>query len=360
MKIRNVGVVCVIALFALASACRESTPAQSTVGPAFPGEASATLLRDRPSDTHEGDDYLYDIAREVPTYGGHQVDAKGDFVVSTTKAEDFDAARRAIRGRIANGRIFTKRSDATPRVYAIKADFSILQLGAWRDLIFDAQRDLGWTMLDLDEGRNRVSVGLPPKSDHSETSRFREAVEHLEIPWAAINIVITEATPAKARTAWPPATLGSSADTIVGGIRYAYQKPSGWFACTLGYPVSLSNGSVGFISASHCSATKWGNDYALMRQPNLSYIDTGYEIFDMSPGTCPTFWACNSYRFSDANLFLVSSRPVKVGYLAHANTRALNWSNDTTISTTTPLIQVVGETSSITQNSEMDAIGATT
>lgn len=341
----------------LPNAADQAAP-QSITGVATYSEAP---LPDRPSAGHEGDDYLYDIAREVPSYGGHQMDGKGNFMVWTTDLNDAHVLRRAIRSRIADHRIFTLANEIPPSIDVYPAAYTLLQLGAWRDVLFEAYREIGWSMLDLDEGRNRVSLGVKGGTDYSRDSELRRRIESLGIPWDAINIVVTEATSVFKRRAWPAATLGDIADTIVGGLRYSFNKSSGWSLCTIGYPVSLSNGKVGIISASHCSASKWSTDGSDMRQPyDTSSVDIGYEYWDMPPGTCPFFWLCSHYRFSDANVYEVTGRPVKVGYLARPSSRAMNLSTDTSISSASPLITVVGETSSITQNSTMDAIGATT
>lgn len=326
--------------------------------------SQVTAFPDRPGAGHEEDDYLYEIAREVPSYGGHFMDENGDLVVWVKNSDNEEAAKRAIRSRIANGRIFVPRSRmATIRIRAQKADYAITELGAWREAVFGIQKELGWTMLDLDEGLNRVTIGVTPGTNYAEGSPFASAIARRGIPNSAVNIVESEnSLTLTRRRAWPLTTIKDYADSLVGGVWYRVKNGDGnWSSCTIGYPAILSNGKSGYISAGHCSAVKWNTDGSEARQPS-EYITpaVGFELYDKTPGTCPIFWFIGcKYRFADVNIFEVTGRPVKVGYLARPNTRALNYSNDLTVSSSTPLIQVVGETSSITQGSTIDVIGVT-
>ena len=111
--------------------------------------ANDDRLPDRPSAGNEGDEYLFEVAREVPSYGGHRQLPDGSFLVSVTNPADFAPARRAIRARIANRRIFTKLGEGTPTISAVLAEYSIKQLAVWRDTIFAERKSLGWTLLDL-------------------------------------------------------------------------------------------------------------------------------------------------------------------------------------------------------------------
>lgn len=71
----------------------------------------------------------------------------------------------------------------------VKADYSIRQLAVWRDSIFAARKDLNWSMLDLDEGRNRVSIGVMPGTDLSPNSEFARNVTRRGVPMAALNVM---------------------------------------------------------------------------------------------------------------------------------------------------------------------------
>lgn len=319
-------------------------------------------LSDRPSDGHEGDEYLFDIAREVPSYGGHSQTRNGDFIVLSTNPEDFEAVRRAVRSRIANGRIFTN-SKLPPEIKAVQGDFTIRQLAVWRDSLFRARRSLNWFLLDLDEGRNRVTLVLAKDGEYTRESAFGREIVRLGVPFEAVNVEAIGA-PEDARSIsalrQTATNLGQSADTLVGGLRIVSQAPTptGWGACSIGYPILRQSGQFGFLSASHCSLTKFGSDGSLVLQPDGQPI--GAEVYDMPPGNCPWLWPCNKYRFSDANVYSVDTvlRKVKVGFLAKPSTRGYIMSGDTTLASNS-YIQVVGETSSITQGSIMDQMGAT-
>ncbi|WP_310570876.1 hypothetical protein [Gemmatimonas sp.] len=284
--------------------------------------------------------------------------------MSATDPSQFAAVKSAVLSRIANRRIYSKFNSALPKVSVVKADFSIRQLAVWRDSIVGARKALRWTMVDLDEGRNRVSIGVASGIDFSERSSFALEVARLGIPWHSLNVFAMEGarpTSAKKLRSSTPAHLRDKADSLAGGYQIYWNNVGGWSRCTIGFVASISDGTKGFISAGHCSQSKWDTDTTSMAQPNNNYVPpVAREAWDMQPGTCPFFWSCNHYRYSDANLSLVDTtvRKVKVGYLARPSTRSLNSGTDTTISNVNPYIEVVGETSSIVQGSDIDQIGA--
>jgi hypothetical protein len=322
-------------------------------------------LPDKPSLGNEGDEYLFDIAREVPSYGGHRQTRNGDFIVSSTDSNDFVAVRYAILSRISNRRIYTHYKGTLPRVSVIRADYSIRQLAVWRDSIIASKSVLPWNMIDLDEGRNRVTIGVDPGTDFSETSEFGRQVARLGIPWSALNVIpLGRPNPTFRRVPYPtPTTIRHPTDSLAGGFQFVWNNFGSWNACTIGFTARISNGTKGFISASHCSQGKWQDDTTSLMQPDQGWTGiVGREEWDMAPGTCPFFWSCNHYRFSDANLNLVdtTARKVKVGFLARPSTRNHDSGTDTTISSGNPYIEVIGETSSIVQGSDIDQIGRTT
>lgn len=213
-------------------------------------------------------------------------------------------------------------------------------------------------MLDLDEGRNRVSIGVMPGTDLSPNSEFARNVTRRGVPMAALNVMpIGFAEPIRRRMFSPDTSLGHFADTLAGGFRYANNSNG----CTTGFTSRLSSGEKGFISASHCSPSKWGYDATTYIRQAMSGTVIGSEYYDMGPGTCPLLWGCSRYRYSDANGNVIDTtlRPVDVGNIARPSTRQHNSGSDTTLNTSSPYIQVIGETSSITQNADIDQIGAT-
>ena len=222
-------------------------------------------------------------------------------------------------------------------------------------------------MLDLNEGRNQVTVGVPPEEYSALSSGGLErALISIGVPMSAVHLVAADPLKAQSvsnRSSYVPAHQGAYADSLVGGLRYSWNLFGVWKGCTIGFPASTSTNQRGFISASHCSQQKWGSDTASLSQPKggAQIPVIGSELWDMGPGTCPFFWSCNHYRFSDANFnrVTVNSPAVKVGYLARPSSRNQNVGSDTTISMADPYIEVGGETSSIMQGSNIDQIGAT-
>lgn len=277
----------------------------------------------------------------------------------------FAQARAAIRARIASGRFYVP-SERNVSVDAVKADYSLTELGIWRDSLMASSRTLGLIMLDLDEGQNRVTVGVQPGGDYSPTSTFAAKLARLNVPFEAVRTI--EMTEAQDRSLSASRTqsatnLGVYADTLAGGFRYVWHLPdsSRSGGCTIGFTAQAGGGVKGFVSAAHCSPTIWETNGTggVMGQPGYGSGVIGYELYDPNPGICPWLWPCGTYRYSDANFYVVTGRDVKVGYLAKPNTRsALLPSFDTTIVNGT-YIEVADQTSSIVQGSTMDKIGAT-
>lgn len=341
--------------------------------PSLRSVQQASPLPERPSQGHEDEEILFEISREAPSYGGHFQAQDGSYGIWVANSSENSAAVSALRRRLANRRIFSSAKDQGARINVIKADFSLRQLAAWRDLVLQNGAALDLVMVDLDEGRNRVTVGVEPGNGAQSKLQIEEQLTTLGIPSSALRIIPAERpTSATMRVSVPKensrtprmlSTLASYADTLVGGLRIRWWESgvSSYFACTLGYTASISGGGYGFLSASHCSPSMWGTDgtSGVFGQPSESYT-IGYELYDPGPGTCPWLWGCSTYRFSDANFNLVTSRDVNVGYLAGPSTRNNRFGSDTTINSGGYYIPVVGITSSITQGSTMDQIGATT
>jgi hypothetical protein len=282
------------------------------------------------------------------------------------------SAVRALRKRLANRRIFASAAQQNARIAVLTADFSLRQLAAWRDIVVSHGESLNLVTVDLDERRNRVTVGVEPSMMGSSEQRMRNQLVALGIPSTALRIVATDRpTPATRRevrieanaTASQSSTLASYASQLVGGLRIRWWESgvSSYYICTMGYTASIAGEGDGFVSASHCSPNMWGDDgtSGVFGQPSESHV-VGHERYDPGPGTCPLLWGCSSYRFSDANINLVTNRDVNVGYLAAPSTRNNTIGNDTTLNSSGYTIPVVGTTSSITQGSPIDQIGATT
>ncbi len=315
----------------------------------------------------EGERDLAEIVAEVPSFGGFFANEDGSISVWVRDEEHHEAAKRAIRARVANQRIFTSFGSGPVRIVVLKGAYSVHELAAWRAKLLTARREVPWRMLDLDEGRNRVSVGLASNTiDRDRAALLAFASVH-GIPHEALLTVRTE-LPAESRTIAERSVtvpnLGIYADTLVGGLRYHYwnQDTSVYSACTIGFPVTFSAGGSGFISAGHCSSFKWLTDGigSVVGQPGLGSGAIGFELLDPGGGNCPLLWFwCDRYRYSDANLYSVTGRPVRLAHLARPSTRNSIWSIGDTTLASAATIPIVGQSSSIVQGSTMDKIGAT-
>ncbi len=86
----------------------------------------------------------------------------------------------------------------------------------------------------------------------------------------------------------------------------------------------------------------------------------GFEQYDQQTLPCPgPPLLCQVYRYSDANLDVVTGRPVRVGYLARPTTRFHKNGTDTTPNSVGAYLRVVGTSPSVVQGSYVDHIGAT-
>ena len=78
--------------------------------------------------------------------------------------------------------------DATAGIRAVEGQYTISQLKQWTDLAISVLELPGVTMVDLDEARNRVAVGL---EDDSRMQAVVEALERLRIPAAAVEVRVS-------------------------------------------------------------------------------------------------------------------------------------------------------------------------
>lgn len=275
----------------------------------------------------------------------------------------------------------------------IKGEYTFTQLASWRDSIFAHVLDakIGVFMDDLDEAKNRVTIGVERASASSIEAQIRPKLAEYGIPEGAVvfepvsrlrrashsansprrihavsnleNLareVFFHLIAASAPVPTPPALLYGQADTLFGGLRIQYYHTSDavYKDCTIGFTAQLANGTHGFITASHCSSNMWATDGANYYQPSSAYSVRGYEAYDRSPGTCPVLWPCDVYRFSDANLDVASGN-WRRGIVGRTNGSPVNGSAGTTvINGTNPYLFVVGVSNDVIEGQRVDKIGS--
>lgn len=129
------------------------------------------------------DDLLLEVARRVPGFGGLFVDPDGRLAVYLLDPADSAAAEEAIAA------VFGRNRIPPGGVRVIQGQYSVLQLKEWYDGLGSLFSIPGVVLTDLDEGRNRLAVGIEQERARGPVER---EVERLGIPREA---VIIEQTP---------------------------------------------------------------------------------------------------------------------------------------------------------------------
>ncbi len=247
------------------------------------------------------DDLFTEVAQRIPAFGGMFFDF-ADGVKSDRRALSRDnsvlyiylldmtpqaaaAAERAIVAIL--GPIFP---DLIPprEVRVLKGQYSFLQLREWFDRVGALHPLEEVVMTDIDDVRNRLKIGLM-KIEMAE--RVKQELTKLSIPHEAVEF--EETGPLV-----EDSTLQSYVRPVIGGLQIAYDSS----LCTLGFN-AIRAGVNGFVTASHCSRTRFGLDSTIYYQPTTSPSTNriGVENFDPAPfsgSPCPSGRSC---RYSDSS-----------------------------------------------------------
>lgn len=264
------------------------------------------------------DDYLASLEDSIPGFGGWYIGEAGElhiFLVDTTtfgRARAFLAQHPMNRGR-----------DAT-RMRVHRAEYPIGHLKRWRDEIKGAVFAVpGAHTLDLDEGRNRITVEVV-----DEAARVELLTRALGWPVrsGALNVIVS---PRPQVTA----TLNDYVRPLVGGTYIESSDGSILFGgCTLGLVVKDTTGvhwpaaKRYVLTNSHCTKTYFTVDSPAYTYQN-SYLSgaIGFEAADPASYTggssgCPTGFQC---RYSDAALIELYDSTATVGYIARTTYSSL-------------------------------------
>ncbi len=132
-------------------------------------------------ETH--DDLLLRVERGAPGFGGMFIDPDGRLTVYLIDSAQLPAARAAIES------VFGPAVIPAAGLRAAAGRYTVSQLAAWTDQAAPAMELPGVTLLDLDEARNCVAIGV----DHSsKVQAINEILGSMNIPIAAVVIDITE------------------------------------------------------------------------------------------------------------------------------------------------------------------------
>jgi len=239
------------------------------------------------------DDLFAEVARRAPAFGGLFFDEQENltmYLLDSTQKATAEAAIVAVLG--------SHRPDlsklAHRGVQVLQGQYSFSQLREWKDRIRALLTLPGVAMADIDEGKNRLTVGVETLA---VTPQVEVELAQLGIPREAVNIV-------QAPVGQLAAKLTDTYRPIIGGLQFQYNRtipgptpPSK--TCTLGFNANRS-GVAGFLINSHCTDIYGGVESTLIGQKDLSSTSNriGVETVDPTFFTgdpCPAGQQC---RFS--------------------------------------------------------------
>jgi hypothetical protein len=328
-----------LAATVLAAACRDEP---SPVGPAPQPEGPALQrAQGAPSAGRVAPDPQAALARDIPGFGGFFLDpATGAPTVYLTDVRQRGAAERALAQTLGE-------HGATPaQLRVVQGDYDYQQLDGWLDqMASDALAVPGVVYVDLDEGRNRLRVGIEtPGAD----APVRGVAARHNVPSAAVATVAAE----------PIAFTGSltgAASPERGGI----QIQSAVGICTLGFNTwPVGSWYRFFVTASHCTKTRSVVDGTQFYQPN-SFSASNFIGTEVSDPPFFTYFPCpagRKCRWSDVARVRYSSGPsVDLGGIA----RTTGYGS-LTINALNPVFNITAEKSAPTLYSVAHKIGRTT
>ena len=128
-------------------------------------------------ETH--DDRLIRVEKRVPGFGGMFIDANGQLAVYLLDITQLDAARLAIEA------VFGSNQVPAAGIHAIRGQYAVSQLKAWTERAGAVLKVPGVTMVDLDEAKNRITIGV---ENRSQTEAVEKALSSLNVPRKAVLI----------------------------------------------------------------------------------------------------------------------------------------------------------------------------
>jgi hypothetical protein len=299
----------------------------------------------------------------VPAFGGFYLNAKGELVVQLTDLSRGEAMRAALVPFLQQ--LAAERNNPgarLPKIVFQKAEYSFAQLSDWREQIGPVFELEGVVLLDLDEQRNRLTVGLKDESGRAEAEA---KVRELGVPREVVRIAIYgepkpltgNANAAASVTSAGCSWLRDVCRPLVGGFEISFVQDGKLGICTLGFPALRDGWDLGFVTASHCSDDEWNLDYTPYYQP-LYGSQVGAEAVD-PPGWgagngCEVFYKC---RHSDSNFVRTNAGvAVDVGYIGR--TTGVN-NRDLTVDAAQPRFTITS-TSSVYGGETIYMMGRTT
>jgi hypothetical protein len=254
------------------------------------------------------------IARDVvPGFAGFYRSASGDYVVLTSRPEYEQAARELVE-QVADA---LGRARIVTRGAIVKYDF--YDLNSWKRALVPLIDDVDVYWLDIDEVRNLLVLGVRSVDVRTDVMA---AARVLNIPEDAVDVQQT-VKPV------PRSSLTDRIRPVLAGLRI--RSAAG--PCTFGFN-ALSNGTRGFVTASHCSTHRFGTDGTVQYQPTITHANRiGAETNDPS-----------GQRRSDAAFYTMDpGTSGDVGFIARTTYSAVNQPGSLLINPSHPRFRITGK-----------------
>jgi hypothetical protein len=262
------------------------------------------------------DQELVRLAEEIPGFGGLWRDGRGQ-----THAWLVD---------LSWSREVQRLDPAGVEVH--QGAYDVRELAAWKDELRPLLGREGAVSLDLDEANNRLHLQVERGTENG----MEEALRSVRVPREAVLLEVGE----------PVESFESLTDRIrpvPGGVRI---RNAGGGGCTHGFNV-VRNGARGFITNSHCSATRGAVEGTVFFQKsNLVSTDrVGVETVDpplFTGGSCPAGRRC---RYSDAIFVDYDSNALSAGLkIANPSFCGIGFAGPLTVNSSQPRVPIVGAT----------------
>jgi len=307
------------------------------------------------------EDKLVALAKEIPGFAGYYVDDQRNiiaYVTDTTRSAQ--AARTALLRHLSTDNLGLPAKLRTGRIVIRKGEYSFQELSDWRDLATEQVLGTitGVVYDDLDEARNRVTIGVLKTNAEGIESAVTVRLTALGVPGKALNFELTD--PVVPLAALPGGSLfhsnggfftsatylNSGTDTLAAGFEVDNISLS--VACSIG--MVLDRNSTRYVSvASHCTSTPFGADPTDQWYQGSSFI--GNEAWDTTA----------SPRHSDLALIGVPSTVPSIrGAIARSTPRDSGMSASRAIDTSSPFVYLFAASTTPVTGLEVDKEGRTT
>jgi hypothetical protein len=290
------------------------------------------------------DDQLAEIAGDVPGFGGMFLDPQDNSILYTYLLDPSqkEEAEQAI------SRVFGPDVTAGREVRVLQGQYSIGQLKAWYDPMYKAVLALpGVTATDLDEGNNRLWVGL----EKAEAQAAVEAeLDRLGIPRQVVTIEVEGPLIEEGHD------LQSKFGIMEAGIQIHNANANE--ICTLGFNTERS-GERGIVTVHHCTPRLGdGADFSVFHQNTapgnrigIETIDTHFFTSAQNP-SCPGGRKC---RLSDSAFIKLDAN---INFIRGAIARPFAGTID--IDHNNPKFRIISDTDPALVGHTVNKVGKTT